>query len=556
MLPDPKWFYATVENVDDPTESGMVQIRGFGVHELNSDLLSTEFLPWAKVMMPANNASAGGVGNSPTGIKVGSMALCIAFDDAYQDIRIIFTWHGLDEVLGNDVDVLARGFIDSIIQRKQDTLEKSEDKGVEFVEPVTDYANVKYPHNNVYRTISGHIQEFDNTPGQERIHLMHKSGSYYEMMSSGDYVNKSIGNRYTLTVKDDNQLVRGKRRAKIFGDTSYRYGASLYCYSADQMTHQAQDNMLFLAKQLIEIQTELFNVIGTLKVSKKIYVPEIEVGTLKCDNLSVRNVIDGVARAANAASVALGKGSPDLSPGAGPGDVNTNAKLENPDGQATSQSINTTELKNAYEDGRDIVPTAFPSFEEIDTLDEPEQIETTDEPLPVDEEVIVDDGSWYASQIPNIPLYGFKYATVHCTATRPNDDHDVNSIRRMHIKKNWADIGYHVLIKRDGTIQIGRPWNVKGAHVKGHNSHNIGIVLVGGINQYDGKPEDNYTSAQWAALSIVLKDVMSIFNIPSSNVKGHRDWSRDLNNDGKITSNEWIKACPCFDVQAKLPSLI
>jgi hypothetical protein len=36
------------------------------------------------------------------------------------------------------------------------------------------------------------------------------------------------------------------------------------------------------------------------------------------------------------------------------------------------------------------------------------------------------------------------------------------------------------------------------------------------------------------------------------NVLGHRDFSPDLNGDGLITPNEWMKACPCFDVSKKL----
>jgi N-acetyl-anhydromuramyl-L-alanine amidase AmpD len=36
---------------------------------------------------------------------------------------------------------------------------------------------------------------------------------------------------------------------------------------------------------------------------------------------------------------------------------------------------------------------------------------------------------------------------------------------------------------------------------------------------------------------------------PSAEVLGHRDLSPDKNNDGKITPDEWLKACPCFDVR-------
>ena len=43
---------------------------------------------------------------------------------------------------------------------------------------------------------------------------------------------------------------------------------------------------------------------------------------------------------------------------------------------------------------------------------------------------------------------------------------------------------------------------------------------------------------------------MQFCNITS--IKGHRDYSPDLNGDGIIQRNEWIKECPCFEVSDKL----
>jgi hypothetical protein len=34
--------------------------------------------------------------------------------------------------------------------------------------------------------------------------------------------------------------------------------------------------------------------------------------------------------------------------------------------------------------------------------------------------------------------------------------------------------------------------------------------------------------------------------------KGHRDWSPDLDHDGKVEPHEWLKMCPCFDVATQL----
>jgi hypothetical protein len=75
---------------------------------------------------------------------------------------------------------------------------------------------------------------------------------------------------------------------------------------------------------------------------------------------------------------------------------------------------------------------------------------------------------------------------IHCTATRPNwwigksPQQKVNEIRRWHVEdRGWADIGYHYLIDRDGTVIEGRPLSKVGAHAKGHNTGSVGIALFG-----------------------------------------------------------------------------
>ena len=50
------------------------------------------------------------------------------------------------------------------------------------------------------------------------------------------------------------------------------------------------------------------------------------------------------------------------------------------------------------------------------------------------------------------------FIVVHCSATRPSQDFDVNDIRRMHLQRGFFDVGYHFVIKRDGTVEVHRPW--------------------------------------------------------------------------------------------------
>lgn len=130
-----------------------------------------------------------------------------------------------------------------------------------------------------------------------------------------------------------------------------------------------------------------------------------------------------------------------------------------------------------------------------------------------------------------------RYLTLHCSATRETQDVDAAEIRRWHLARGWNDIGYHYVIKRDGTIEKGRPDNVQGAHVGGHNRDNLGICLVGGVEP-DGKtPENNFTQKQWDALRPLLTDLHKRY--PEALIMGHNGFP-----------GHESRGCPCFDWRA------
>lgn len=136
---------------------------------------------------------------------------------------------------------------------------------------------------------------------------------------------------------------------------------------------------------------------------------------------------------------------------------------------------------------------------------------------------------------------------VYCSASGPALDIGVAEIDRWHRQRGFETVGYHYVIRRDGTLQRGRRESEIGAHVKGHNSRSIGICLVGGVNA-DKRPENNFTALQFDTLRRLLAVLKKRYS--QARILGHRDLSPDLNGDGRITANEFIKACPCFDVAA------
>ena len=138
---------------------------------------------------------------------------------------------------------------------------------------------------------------------------------------------------------------------------------------------------------------------------------------------------------------------------------------------------------------------------------------------------------------------------VHCSATKEGVWVDAHDIDIWHKARGWSGIGYHRVIRLDGTVEQGRAFTRRGAHVKGNNTNTIGVCLIGGLDS-NGKPKDTFTWQQYDALHKEILRIRMYCDI--SIIKGHRDYSPDLNGDGLITSNEWIKMCPCFDVQTKL----
>ena len=131
------------------------------------------------------------------------------------------------------------------------------------------------------------------------------------------------------------------------------------------------------------------------------------------------------------------------------------------------------------------------------------------------------------------------YIAIHCSATSEKQNFGAADIDKWHRSKGWACIGYHYVIKRDGTLEVGRKESQVGAHVADWNSVSLGICLIGGIDADDPtKAEDNYTDAQWVTLKKLLKELKVRY--PKAKIQGHRDFPKVA------------KACPCFDVKTWL----
>ncbi len=93
---------------------------------------------------------------------------------------------------------------------------------------------------------------------------------------------------------------------------------------------------------------------------------------------------------------------------------------------------------------------------------------------------------------------------IHCSASRVDRNFTEDDLEVCHRRRGFNGTGYHFYIRKNGDIKTTREIERIGAHAKGH-----------------------------------------------SRVCGHRDLSPDLNGNGEIEPEEWIKACPCFEVKAE-----
>lgn len=124
------------------------------------------------------------------------------------------------------------------------------------------------------------------------------------------------------------------------------------------------------------------------------------------------------------------------------------------------------------------------------------------------------------------------YIVIHCSATKPSQNVSARDIKGWHQGQGWLDIGYHAVIKRDGTYEDGRDHAVVGSHVQGYNSNSVGICLVGGVDD-KGKFKANFTPAQMQTLKDAIDAMRKEY--PNAKVVGHHTLNPN-------------KACPSFNV--------
>jgi len=131
---------------------------------------------------------------------------------------------------------------------------------------------------------------------------------------------------------------------------------------------------------------------------------------------------------------------------------------------------------------------------------------------------------------------------IHHTGGKDIDAY-AEQIHDWHLSAGYSGIGYHFVIRKNGTIERGRPINAIGSHAYGSNAHSIGIHLSG--NFEEAQPTD----AQIEMTAMLIANLCEDFSIPTDrdHIKGHFE----VDPDGKRGTS-----CPGKNLFAQLDTIV
>lgn len=158
------WFHGIIEDIQDPLKLGRARVRCIGYHNEDKDILPTEYLPWAHVVMPVTSASYKGIGQSPLGLKVGSWVVGFFRDGA----------SGQDPLILGSIPSRTDGVDDIPVEAK-----------------------TNYPNHHVIHTNGGQVIEWDD------------DSQYIRLSSNGCKVELGVGGILIDAGSTKNVVIKG-----------------------------------------------------------------------------------------------------------------------------------------------------------------------------------------------------------------------------------------------------------------------------------------------------------------------------------------------------------
>ena len=267
MINNPNFFLGVIEDIQDPRESNRVRCRVLGHHTEDLTKLPTESLPWMNVTFPVTSASMSSIGSGSHGLLLGSWVFGVFIDPENQQGLVLGSLasestyqEAYDPNIGfrdpseiyplstrSDAPALTQtqteaeqssSYHNKINNRYEDIpvatpphlstiTEDSEPENEKYSTPdAQEYAQPVYPYNKVIQTESGHTQEYDDTPGKERISQTHRSGTSQEIIADGTSIHTIVGNGYKIVAGENNVYIVGNCNITVDGDMKTLVGGN------------------------------------------------------------------------------------------------------------------------------------------------------------------------------------------------------------------------------------------------------------------------------------------------------------------------------------------
>ena len=291
-----RWFIGEVKSISDPIRMGRVKVRIFGVHADDEQLMPDDKLPWAQVLAPVTEGGTPNQGNF-LGIQPTARVFGVFLDGTNSQMPLVLgsiphseKWvskGGIQSHVTTDINAQsltneeqdgyvqddAEAFDETIVKHEvfDHETKKQETEGID--EPLqTNVRKNVYPNNKVKRTTSGHVIEIDDTPGAERLHVVHKTGTSIEIQPSGDVVTHHKNGLRTV-VGDDRLkvtgnvewVVNGNLDISVLQNINLMSEGNLQVITTGRQDYHSHGNMSHFSKGQHTLASETAILSGTTK---------------------------------------------------------------------------------------------------------------------------------------------------------------------------------------------------------------------------------------------------------------------------------------------------
>lgn len=302
------WFFGIVEDRQDPLGLGRVRVRVYSLHSEGLTDIPTEDLPWASVIQSPNDRTFstpreadmvfgfftdGMDGQQPViiGVVPGYFSQSSS-SGGFQDMRNAailknaprkptgrtYSADGTgiklaeansaqlhpnaDELEKTSITGVSayRNLANTVIEARKNNLDKDVQTatGNTWSEPYPAYSP-RYPYNQVNETESGHLFEMDDSPGAERVHIAHRSGSYIEWFPTGTRVEKVVKSKYSTTLGDDHVHIVGKCLITVDGDAEIRVEGNTVIHAGNDLNANVSGDMKLSVGGALDIKAASVN---------------------------------------------------------------------------------------------------------------------------------------------------------------------------------------------------------------------------------------------------------------------------------------------------------